>query len=68
MKKPKHWTQPSVRVHETRNDRARTWSGKTTNSKVRSEPRHMAAIEANAETKHAYQATESKSLATDRRG
>ena len=67
MKKPKHWTQPTVRIHESREDRARTWSGKTANSKVRSEPRHMAAIEANAETKHAYQATEAKDLATAER-
>ena len=68
MKKPKHWTQPSVRIHETSDDRARTWSGKTANSKVRSEPRHMAAIEHDAETKQAHQATEAKELATDRRG
>jgi hypothetical protein len=65
MKKPKHWTQPSVRIHETRDDRARTWSGKTANSKVRSEPRHMTAIEHDAETKQAHQATEAKDLATD---
>ena len=65
MKKPKHWTQPSVRIHETSDDRARTWSGKTANSKVRSEPRHMASIERDAETKQAHQATEAKELATD---
>jgi hypothetical protein len=68
MKKPKHWSQPTTRTHETREDRARTWSGKTANSKVRSEPRHLAALEADAETKRTYQATEAKELATDRRG
>ena len=68
MKKPKHWSQPTTRIHESREDRARTWAGKTANSKVRSEPRHMTAIEHDAETKQTYQATESKSLATDRRG
>lgn len=67
MKKPRHWTQPTVRVHESRDDRARTASGKTANSKVRHEPRHMAAIARDAETKQAYQATESKSLATAER-
>lgn len=65
MKKPKHWTQPTTRIHESADDRARTWSGKTASRKVRNEGRHMAAIEANAETKHAYQATEAKDLATD---
>ena len=60
MKKPKHWTQPTVRIHESREDRARTWSGKTANSKVRSEPRHLAAIERAAQTKRTYQATEAK--------
>lgn len=64
MKKPKHWSQPTARVHESRDDRARTRAGKTANSKVRSEGRHMAAIEHDAETKQAYQATESKHLAT----
>lgn len=65
MKKPKHWIQPTTRTHESRDDRARTWAGKTANSKVRSEGRHMAAIEADADTKTSYRATESKSLATD---
>jgi hypothetical protein len=65
MKKPKHWSQPTTRTHETREDRARTWSGKTADSKVRSEPRHLTAIEADAETKRTYQATEAKELATD---
>ena len=65
MKKPKNWTQPTTRTHETREDRARTWSGKTANSKVRSEPRHLAALAADAETKRHYQATEAKNLATD---
>ena len=60
MKKPKHWSQPTTRVHESREDRARTWAGKTADSKVRSEGRHLAAIERDAETQHAYQATEAK--------
>jgi hypothetical protein len=65
MKKPKHWAQPTTRTHESRDNRARTWAGKTADSKVRSEGRHMAAIEADAETKVRHQATESKNLATD---
>lgn len=60
MKKPKHWIQPTTRAHESRDDRARTWAGKTANSKVRSEGRHLAAIEADAETKVRHQASEAK--------
>lgn len=60
MKKPKNWSQPRERTHISREDRARTWAGKTADSKVRSEPRHMAAIEHDAETQHTYQATEAK--------
>jgi hypothetical protein len=60
MKKPANWSQPRVRTHVSRDDRARTWAGKTADSKVRSEGRHMAAIEREAETKHAYQAAEAK--------
>ena len=60
MKKPKHWIQPTTRTHESRDDRARTWAGKTANSKVRSEGRHMAAIESHAETKVRHQASEAK--------
>ena len=65
MKKPEHWSQPTTRVHESRDDRARTRAGKTADSKVRSESRHLAALEHNAETKVRHQATESKNLATD---
>ena len=65
MKKPKHWTQPTTRIHESREDRARTWSGKTASRKVRNEGRYLAALEADAETKRTYQATEAKNLATD---
>ena len=65
MKKPEHWSQPTTRVHESRDDRARTRAGKTADSKVRSEGRHLAAIEDDAETKVRHQATESKNLATD---
>ena len=60
MKKPKHWTQPTTRTHESRDDRARTWAGKTANSKVRSEGRHMSAIEADTDTKVRHQASETK--------
>jgi hypothetical protein len=67
MKKPEHWSQPTTRVHESRDDRARTRAGKTADSKVRSEGRHLAALEHNAETKVRHQATESKNLATAER-
>ena len=67
MKKPEHWSQPTTRVHESRDDRARTRAGKTADSKVRSEGRHQAAIEHDAETKVRHQATESKNLATAER-
>ena len=67
MKKPEHWSQPTTRVHESRDDRARTRAGKTADSKVRSESRHLAALEHNAETKVRHQATESKNLATAER-
>ena len=60
MKKPKHWSQPATRTHESRDDRARTWSGKTADSKVRSEGRHLATVEADTETKVRHQATEAK--------
>jgi hypothetical protein len=60
MKKPEHWSQPTTRVRESRDDRARTRAGKTADSKVRSEGRHLTAIEADAETKVRHQATEAK--------
>ena len=60
MKKPKHWSQPTTRIHESRDDRSRTWAGKTADSKVRSEGRHMAAIERDAETKVRHQASGAK--------
>jgi hypothetical protein len=50
MKKPKHWSQSRERVHVPADDRVRTWSGKTTDSKVRSEGRYLAALEAKAGT------------------
>jgi hypothetical protein len=61
MKKPKHWSQPTTRIHESRDDRARTWAGKTANSKVRSEGRHAAALERSADTHRTYEATVAKS-------
>ena len=64
MKKPKHWSQSHERVHVPAEDRARAWSGKTTESKVRSEGRYLAALEAKAGPKRAYQASEAK---TDRK-
>jgi hypothetical protein len=39
------------RTHESREDRARTLAGKTTNSKVRSEGRALAAAERSATKK-----------------
>jgi hypothetical protein len=60
MKKPKHWIQPTARTHEDREDRARTWSGKTASRKVRNEGRYLAAREHAAETQRTYQATQAK--------
>lgn len=56
MKKPKHWTQPTTRVHISSDDRARTNTGKTASRKVRNEGRYLAALEQTAETKQAYDA------------
>ena len=56
MKKPKGWTQPTTRVHVSADDRARTAAGKTASRKVRSEGRHLTALEQSTETKHAYDA------------
>ncbi len=60
MKKPKHWSQPTIRFHENREDRARTWSGKTASRKIRNEARYLATLEQTAETQRTYQATEAK--------
>jgi hypothetical protein len=60
MKKPKHWSQPTTRLHESPDDRARTMASKTTDSKVRSEARHAAALQHTAEAQHTYQANASK--------
>jgi hypothetical protein len=60
MKKPKHWSQPTTRIHESRDDRARTMAGKTADSKVRSEARHLAALQHTAEAQRTYQANASK--------
>jgi hypothetical protein len=60
MKKPKHWSQPTTRIHQSRDDRARTWAGKTADSKVRSEARHLAALQHSSEAQHTYQATAAK--------
>jgi hypothetical protein len=51
---------PRPRTHESREDRARTLAGKTTNSKVRSEGRALAAAERSATKKRAYAATSAK--------
>jgi hypothetical protein len=56
MKKPPGWVQPTKRVHVPSDDRARTNAGKTASRKVRSEGRHLAALERSAETKHTYDA------------
>jgi hypothetical protein len=60
MKKPKNWSQPTTRVHESQDDRARTLSGKTASRKVRNQARHLATLEAHATTQHTYQATTAK--------
>jgi hypothetical protein len=60
MKKPKHWSQPTTRIHESRDDRARTWAGKTADSKVRSEARYAAALQHTAEAQRTYQANTAK--------
>ena len=60
MKKPKHWSQPTTRIHQSRDDRARTWAGKTADSKVRSEAHHLAALQHSSEAQHIYQANASK--------
>jgi hypothetical protein len=60
MKKPKHWSQPTTRIHQSRDDRARTWAGKTADSKVRSEGRHLAALQHSSEAQHTYRATAAK--------
>ena len=57
MKKQTKKTSPaSPRVHESREDRARTLAGKTANSKVRSEGRTLAAQERSAKKKRSYSA------------
>jgi len=54
--------QPSVRIHISREDRARTNAGKTVNSKVRSEGRTLAAIERNALAARIQKANEAKQI------
>lgn len=66
MKKPKHWSQPTTRTHIPADDRARTWSGKTASRKVRNEPRHLATIEHDAETKRICEAVEAKTRCPDK--
>jgi hypothetical protein len=63
MKKPRHWSQPAVRIHESKDDRSRTASGKTASRKVRNEPRHLAAMERAAETACAYRARQARKAA-----
>ena len=60
MKKPKHWSQPTTRVHESKDDRARTLSGKSASRKVRNQARHLATLEDRATIKHNYEATTAK--------
>ena len=60
MKKPKHWSQSHERVHIPADDRARAWSGKTADSKVRSEGRYLAAAQQDTITKRVYQAGTAK--------
>jgi hypothetical protein len=62
MKKttPKKTTAPAARIHTDREDRARTNSGKTVNSKVRSEGRTLAARERATTTARTFHAEEAK--------
>jgi hypothetical protein len=60
MKKPKNWSQPTTRVHESKDDRARTLSGKTASRKVRNQARHLATLEDRATTKHTFEASTAK--------
>lgn len=60
MKKPKHWSQPATRVHVSRDDRTRTWAGKTVQSKVRSKGRRRAALERSVIVRQTYQAATAK--------
>jgi hypothetical protein len=53
-------TANKPRVHESREDRARTLAGKTANSKVRSEGRTLAAAERSATKKRSYNACKAK--------
>lgn len=50
----------TARIHESREDRARTLAGKTANSKVRSEGRALAAQERSAKKNRAYRAASAK--------
>jgi len=59
--KTKKSTSPTkVRVHTSLEDRARTNAGKTTNSKVRSEGRTLAAQARTAKNKRGYLAKQTK--------
>lgn len=60
MKTIKSNAEPHMRTHVPAEDRVRTLSGKTTNSKVRSEGRHLAALERSSEIQHDYLAREAK--------
>ena len=51
---------PAAGVHESRDDRSRTWSGHTVNSKVRSEGRVLAAQARAAKAKDNYLARQAK--------
>ena len=51
---------PAAGVHDSRDDRSRTWSGHTVNSKVRSEGRVLAAQARAAKAKDNYLARQAK--------
>lgn len=61
--KKKTWAPPTARLHESKDDRSRTNSGKTVNSKVRSEGRALAALERTALAQRGRAAIEAKALA-----
>ena len=55
---------PAAGVHDSRDDRSRTWSGHTVNSKVRSEGRALAALERSALAQRTAAAEKAKDFTT----
>jgi hypothetical protein len=61
--KKKPWAPPAPRIHESKEDRSRTPSGKTASSKIRNEGRALAALERSALAQRGRAALEAKQLA-----